>query len=89
MDFKHLDLKQGHPNAKCPVEKPETFAQMRELAELLSQGIPQVRVDFYEVDGKNYFGELTFFHWSGMVPFEPAEWDERFGSWIELPAKNT
>lgn len=87
MDFERLDLRQGHPNAKQPVSKPETFAQMRELAEQLSAGIPHVRVDFYEVDGKNYFGELTFFHFNGMVPFEPEEWDYTFGSWINIPVK--
>ena len=37
--------------------------------------------------GKIYFGELTFFHWSGMVPFEPEYWNEMFGSWIALPAR--
>ena len=39
----------------------------------------------YEVNGKVYFGELTFTHWGGFVPFEPDEWDEIFGSWIKLP----
>ena len=60
---------------------------MKELARKLSIGIPQVRVDFYEVNGKVYFGEMTFFHWSGMTPFEPEKWDEIFGSWINLPDK--
>ena len=60
---------------------------MKELAEKLSVNIPQVRVDFYEVNGKVYFGEMTFFHWSGMTPFEPEEWDYKFGSWIKLPDK--
>ena len=86
-DYNHLPVKNGHPNAQVPPEKPETFEQMKELAEKLSQGIPHLRVDFYEVDGKIYFGELTFSHWSGMVPFEPAEWDKTFGDWIELPEK--
>ena len=58
---------------------------MWELAEKLSAGIPQLRVDFYEANGKVYFGELTFFHWSGMKPFEPEEWDLTLGKWIELP----
>ena len=44
-----------------------------------------MRVDFYEVGGKVYFGEMTFYHWSGLVPFEPVEWDRAFGDWIELP----
>ena len=85
MDFKHLDFKQGHPNAAVSPAKPETFEEMRQLAEKLSQGIPHMRVDFYEVNGKAYFGELTFSHFSGMVPFNPEEWDETFGSWIKLP----
>ena len=87
MDYNHLSVRNGHPNAAIPPEKPETFDKMRELAEKLSVGIPHLRVDFYEVDGKIYFGELTFSHWSGMMPFEPAEWDKTFGDWIELPNK--
>ncbi|MBP3453505.1 MAG: glycosyl transferase [Clostridia bacterium] len=85
MDFKHLKLRQGHPNAKICPEKPETFEEMKYLAEKLSKNIPQLRVDFYEVDGRVYFGELTFSHFAGMVPFEPKEWDETMGSWIALP----
>jgi len=89
MDYNHLPVCNGHPNASVPPKKPETFEKMRELAEKLSEGIPHLRVDFYEVNGKIYFGELTFYHWSGMVPFEPEEWDYTFGSWLELPiAKN-
>ncbi len=87
IDFEHLDFRQGHPNAAVPPKKPETFDQMRRLAEELSQGLPQVRVDFYEVDGKTYFGELTFFHHNGMTPFDPEEWDYTFGEWIELPER--
>ncbi|MBQ4131506.1 MAG: glycosyl transferase [Clostridia bacterium] len=86
-DGKHLELRQGHPNATVCPEKPKTFDEMKRLAEKLSKGIPQVRVDFYEVNGKVYFGELTFSHFAGMVPFEPEEWDYTFGSWIELPEK--
>ena len=87
MDYNHLDLRNGHPNAAVPPEKPAQFGLMRELAQKLSQGIPHVRVDLYEVNGRVYFGEMTFYHWSGMVPFDPPEWDERLGSWIRLPEK--
>ena len=85
IDFNHLDFTNGHPNADVLPKKPENFEKMIELAEKLSQGIPHCRVDFYEVDGKIYFGEITFFHWSGMVAFDPPEWDEKIGSWITLP----
>ena len=87
MNFQHLDFKRGHGNSKQHLDQPETFVQMQELAGKLAQGLPHVRVDFYEVDGKNYFGELTFYPGNGMVRFEPAEWDYTFGSWIELPRK--
>ncbi len=85
MNYNHLPLINGHPNAEVPPEKPACFDQMKQFAELLSQNIPHLRVDFYEVNGKVYFGEMTFYHWSGMVPFEPEEWDKTFGDWIELP----
>ena len=87
MSYRHLQLRNGHPNAKVPPEKPQNFELMKELAAKLSQGMPHVRVDFYEVDGKVYFGELTFFHFSGIVPFQPDCWDETIGSWLELPPK--
>lgn len=84
MEFQHLDFTNGHPNADVPPQKPASLTKMRELAEQLSVGIPQVRVDFYEVNGAVYFGELTFSHWSGMKPFEPKEWDYKLGEWIDL-----
>ena len=61
---------------------------MKRLATILSKDIPHLRVDFYEVNEKIYFGELTFSHWSGFMPFSPEEWDDRFGSWIKLPEKS-
>ena len=85
MEYQHLDFTNGYPNAKVPTKKSEKFEEMRRLAEKLSQGIPHVRVDFYEINGKVYFGELTFSHWSGMVPFDSPKWDKMFGDWISIP----
>ena len=87
VEFKHLPFTNGHPNANRLITKPKGFEEMKQLAGLLSQGIPHVRVDFYDINGKVYFGELTFYHWSGFVPFEPEEWDYKFGEWIKLPNK--
>lgn len=87
VDFNHLPFVNGHSNSDKEIKKPKNFELMKELACRLSKGIPHVRVDFYEVEGEVYFGELTFFHYSGIVPFEPAEWDEKFGSYIDLPEK--
>ena len=89
MDFNHLDIRNGHPNAENTPQKPQNFELMKELAQKLSKGISHLRVDFYEVDGKVYFGELTFSHWSGMTKFEPEEWDFTLGSWITLPDKHS
>lgn len=85
MAFNHLPIKNGHPNANAIKEKPEGFEEMCKLAQVLSKGIPHVRVDFYNINGKIYFGELTLFHMSGFVKFEPKEWDKIFGDWIKLP----
>jgi hypothetical protein len=84
-NYNHLDLKHGHENAPTIPEKPLSFNKMKELAEKLSKGLIHVRVDFYEIDGKPYFGELTLYHHNGIVPFRPDEWDYTFGSWLKLP----
>ena len=85
MEFNHLAFTIDHDMAPVPPEKPVNFELMKTLAAKLSQGTPQLRVDFYEVDGKVYFGEMTFFHCSGMESFHPEEWDKKFGDWVTLP----
>lgn len=84
-NFNHLDLRNGHPNADITPRKPENFEEMLAVANKLAVGFPHIRVDLYNCQGKIYFGELTFFHNSGMVPFEPAEWDLKFGECLKLP----
>lgn len=63
-------------------EKPKNYDKMIEIAETLSQGIPFVRVDLYNADGRIYFGEMTFFPAAGMGKFEPEEWDSKLGEWL-------
>ena len=87
MDFKHLPFTIDHDMADVPPRKPERFEEMKMLAAELSKDTPQLRVDFYEVDGKVYFGEMTFFHCSGLHPFHPEQWDRIFGDWVKLPQK--
>ena len=84
MEFNHLPFTNGHPNATHPVKRPDSFEKMKELAATLSEDIPQLRVDFYDINGQIYFGELTFFHHSGLETFDPEEWDYKFGEWIKL-----
>lgn len=87
MEFNHLPFTIDHDMADVPPEKPVNFELMKKLAAQLSEGTPQLRVDFYEVDGRVYFGEMTFFHCSGMAPFHPEQWNRTFGDWVTLPPK--
>lgn len=87
MDFNWLDFTFNMPNAKIKPSKPNKFDKMIEIAEILSEGIPHVRVDLYLSNNKIYFGELTFFDGSGFDKIEPIEWDYKLGSWIKLPDK--
>ncbi|MDY4642408.1 MAG: ATP-grasp fold amidoligase family protein, partial [Erysipelotrichaceae bacterium] len=59
-NFNHLPFYNSHPNSKNKIDKPTGFDKMKELAEKLSVGMPHVRVDLYDIDGKVYFGEYTF-----------------------------
>ncbi len=84
--WEHMDLKRPKiPNAIVDIPKPGKLDEMLSLAEKLSENIPFVRVDFYFVEGRIYFSELTFYPASGFAPFEPEEWDKTFGEWLELP----
>lgn len=85
LEWNHLPFTNGHPNSKQSISKPNSFENMIEISRRLSQGFPHVRVDLYNINGRIYFGELTFFHWSGLTPFVPEEWDYRFGEFLNLP----
>lgn len=69
------------------IEKPKNFEQMIQYAETLAQGFPHVRMDFYNIDGRTVFGEMTFYHASGYTLFEPDEFDFEMGKQFVLPAK--
>ena len=84
-EWKLMDVKRpGHPNSTVPLEKPELLEQMLELSRTLSTTVPFLRVDFYIINNRIYFGELTFFPASGMSKFEPEEWDYTFGNHLKL-----
>ena len=86
-NYNHLPFRQGHDHAKVLPSKPRNFELMKQLASQLSNNIPQVRVDFYDLGDKVLFGEMTFFHFSGMVPFEPYDWDKYWGTLISIPSQ--
>lgn len=84
-DWKLMNVRRpGHPNSTSSIERPKQLEQMLELSRILSKDIPFLRTDFYIIDDRIYFGELTFFPASGMSKFEPEEWDYIFGQWLDL-----
>ncbi len=73
-----------HVTSDCPacdreIPRPENLEHMIRTAEILSEGFPFVRVDLYNADGRTFFGEMTFYPWSGYVQYTPDEADLLFG----------
>lgn len=66
------------------IAKPIEFEKMKRIAEILSQDIPFVRIDLFEVGEKVYFSEYTLYPASGYMPFVPREYDEIVGRWLDL-----
>ena len=67
-----------------PLPKPETLPQMIEMAEQLSEGFPEVRVDMYEVDGRVRFGEMTFTSGGGCMNHFDAGYLVHLGEKVDL-----
>jgi len=84
MDFNILDIDHGFPRIKPEFEKPKDFETMKRLAATLSKGIRFVRIDFFYVNNKIYFGEFTFYDWGGLRPFAKEETDIKLGSFIDI-----
>lgn len=80
-----LDIIEANHRINKKIKKPVNFSPMMEFSKKLSKNIPFIRVDFYEIDGKIYFGELTFFPAAGFEKFEPEKWNRRLGNMLELP----
>ena len=87
IEWNKLPFARHYPNSKIIVPKPKNYDLMIELAEKLSKEIPFVRVDFYEIDEKIYFGELTFYPGSGYEEFTPEKYDRVLGDMLELPGE--
>ena len=87
MDWKLQDYRWRYEPSGKEFPKPECFEKMKEYAEILASDFPFVRVDFYEIEGKIYFGELTFFHGGGLGWFKPEKIDYMLGEKIILPPK--
>ena len=83
-DWNHVDIK-WKENKGTELARPKTLTEMLAKAKRLAQKFYYVRVDFYEVDGHLYFGELTFTPGGGRQQFENIEDDKLWGSKLKLP----
>ena len=85
-DWKLLDVFILYPHdPEKTIPKPAILPEMLTAASRLSQGFPFVRIDFYVIQDKLYFGEFTFHHGGGLERIRPAEFNTVLGSWIKLP----
>lgn len=85
LEWKRLPFERHYPAEKNDVLRPVNLRLMIELAEIIAHDLTFARIDFYELDGRVYFGEITFFPGNGLEEFTPEEWDNTLGSWIKLP----
>lgn len=84
MNKNHLDIELHYPNSKESLLMPKNFDLMIELCKKLSKDFKHVRLDFYESNGKVYFGEFTFYNFSGLSKFKPEKWDYELGELLTI-----
>lgn len=85
LEWNKLPFERKYKASDKKIEKPVNFKKMIELSEKLSKDITFVRIDWYEINGKLYFGEMTFYPGSGCEKFYPEEWDYNVGKLMKLP----
>ncbi|MTI46834.1 MAG: carboxylate--amine ligase [Firmicutes bacterium] len=84
-NFDLLDMEFGRENFDSNlIEKPSNFEAMIKYAEILAEPFPHCRVDLYNINGKVYFGEMTFYHGGGTQRCKPELWEKVIGDWINL-----
>lgn len=84
LSWEKMSFERHYPSSTKNIEKPKNYELMLELSKKLSKNIPFVRVDWYEINGKLYFGELTFYPGSGLEEFKPFSWDKKLGNLLSL-----
>ena len=89
MDYNIVNIDHGFPRFVPEFKKPSNFDEMKILAEKLAKIATAcfIRVDFFSVAEKIYFGEFTFYDWAGLRPFASYEQDLELGKLIILPKK--
>jgi hypothetical protein len=82
-----LDIRRhDHPNSKSPMKKPQNYDVMIEKGSILAKSFPFSRIDFYNINGKIYLGEISFFPNNGFIKYMNSEMDRFFADRIRLPS---
>lgn len=82
--WKRLNCSLEYPAHRIDTDRPAALGLMLEASRKLSQPFPFCRVDFYEVSGRVYFGELTFYPGKGVERFRPRDYDYVFGAPLDI-----
>lgn len=86
LNWNLMDAEITYPKeTNIEVDKPEKLDEMIELSKKLSSDFPHARIDFYYINKKIIFGEITFFHQSGIGRIYPEEFEVQMGNWLDLP----
>lgn len=78
------NVRSEYPTFDKPPVLPENIDEMIALAEKLSKGFPFARIDLYNIKQRIYFGEITFYPWSGYVKYSPDSFDFELGKYFNL-----
>lgn len=84
LNWNKMPFTRKYKNSSKEIKKPINYDKMIELSEKLSDNIPFVRIDFYEINNKIYFGEITLYPGCGFEKFDPDEYDKILGDWIKI-----
>lgn len=85
LEWNYLAVKNHYLNSQHLIARPKEINAIIDYSRILATDFPHVRVDFYIEQGSIIFGEFTFFHFSGLEPFEPKSFDYMLGEYLKLP----
>lgn len=87
LNWNLLPIEMSYPNFSESFNKPQCFDEMCSYAARLAEDMPFVRVDFYNIGNKTYFGEMTFYPACGIDKIIPDSYDNVLGSYLKLPVE--
>lgn len=86
MDWQYIDEEIEYPkDPSVRIERPECLEEMLECSRKLAKGTASLRTDFYSINDRIYFGEITFYQEAGFAHFSSEEYARKLGDMIVLP----